>query len=41
VVRAYPAVESFVATKRRYDPGLLFRNALWDKYLAEPGREKG
>jgi hypothetical protein len=30
VERAYLAVASFVAAKRRYDPGLLFRNA----YLA-------
>ena len=32
---AYPAFDAFVATKRRYDPQLLFRNSLWDRY-AEP-----
>ena len=31
---AYPRVEEFVAAKRRYDPQLRFRNALWDSYLA-------
>lgn len=36
VRRAYPGLDDFVATKRRYDPGLLFRNSLWDRY-AEPG----
>jgi hypothetical protein len=35
LVRSYPAVDTFVACKRRYDPGLLFRNALWDKWLAD------
>jgi FAD/FMN-containing dehydrogenase len=34
VARAYPKLEAFVAGKRRHDPGLLFRNALWDRYLA-------
>ena len=32
--RAYPRLEEFVAAKRRYDPNLRFRNALWDAYLA-------
>jgi FAD/FMN-containing dehydrogenase len=31
---AYPRLEEFVAAKRRYDPQLRFRNALWDAYLA-------
>ena len=34
VAKAYPALDAFVATKRHYDPGLLFRNGLWDKWLA-------
>jgi len=34
VEKAYPAAASFVAAKRRYDPNLLFRNALWDAYFA-------
>jgi FAD/FMN-containing dehydrogenase len=32
--RAYPRLDEFVAAKRRYDPQLRFRNALWDTYLA-------
>ncbi len=32
--RAYPRAVAFAALKRRYDPGLLFRNALWDTWLA-------
>ena len=35
VRRAYPALPEVVAAKRRHDPGLLFRNALWDAYMAE------
>jgi FAD/FMN-containing dehydrogenase len=31
---AYPGVDEFVAAKRRYDPQLRFRNALWDSYFA-------
>jgi FAD/FMN-containing dehydrogenase len=31
---AYPRVDEFVTAKRRYDPQLRFRNALWDTYLA-------
>lgn len=41
VARAYAALDEFTAAKRRYDPGLLFRNALWEKWLAQPGPEKG
>jgi FAD/FMN-containing dehydrogenase len=32
--RVYPGAERFAERKRHYDPGLLFRNALWDNYLA-------
>jgi FAD/FMN-containing dehydrogenase len=32
--RAYPRLDEFVAAKKRYDPQLRFRNALWDTYLA-------
>jgi FAD/FMN-containing dehydrogenase len=32
--QAYPGAGRFAARKRHYDPGLLFRNALWDGYLA-------
>ena len=31
---AYPRLDEFVAAKRRIDPQLRFRNALWDTYLA-------
>jgi FAD/FMN-containing dehydrogenase len=31
---AYPRLDEFIAAKRRYDPQLRFRNALWDSYLA-------
>lgn len=34
VETAYPATTAFVAAKRRYDPALLFRNAMWDAYFA-------
>ncbi|WP_407158359.1 FAD-dependent oxidoreductase [Bradyrhizobium sp. STM 3557] len=34
VEKAYPATADFVAAKRRYDPGLLFRNVMWDAYFA-------
>jgi len=34
VEKAYPAVSAFVAAKRRYDPQLRFRNAMWDAYFA-------
>jgi hypothetical protein len=33
VGRAYPRLPEFVARKRHYDPGLLFRNAMWDRYF--------
>jgi FAD/FMN-containing dehydrogenase len=37
--RAYPRAREFAACKRRYDPGLLFRNALRDTWLsADAGR---
>ncbi|WP_203070598.1 FAD-binding protein [Falsiroseomonas ponticola] len=32
--RAYPRAAFFAERKRHYDPGLLFRHALWDGYLA-------
>lgn len=34
VARAYPRLEEVVARKRHHDPGLLFRNTMWDRYLA-------
>jgi FAD/FMN-containing dehydrogenase len=34
VARAYRRVEEFVAGKRRYDPGLLFRNTMWNRYFS-------
>jgi FAD/FMN-containing dehydrogenase len=33
VARAYPRIEEFVARKRHHDPGLLFRNAMWERYF--------
>jgi FAD/FMN-containing dehydrogenase len=33
VEQAYPASSAFVARKREYDPGLLFRNAMWAAYF--------
>jgi FAD/FMN-containing dehydrogenase len=39
MARAYPALAEFAECKGRYDPGRLFRNALWDKWLEEPGKE--
>lgn len=32
-VAAYPQAAAFGARKRALDPGLLFRNTLWDRYL--------
>jgi FAD/FMN-containing dehydrogenase len=32
--RCYPRAPDLVALKRRVDPGLRFRNALWDTYMA-------
>ena len=34
VTRAYPKTAAFIERKRFYDPGLLFRNAMWDAYFA-------
>jgi FAD/FMN-containing dehydrogenase len=34
VEKAYPAMSSFIAAKRHYDPKLLFRNTMWDVYFA-------
>jgi FAD/FMN-containing dehydrogenase len=34
LARAYPRAAEFVEAKRRLDPGLLFRNELWTRYLA-------
>jgi hypothetical protein len=33
LVRAYPKAPQFAAAKRSADPGLIFRNNLWDRYL--------
>jgi hypothetical protein len=33
VEQGYPNVAAFVAMKRSYDPGLLFRNAMWTAYF--------
>jgi hypothetical protein len=33
--RAYPRVADFVAAKRKADPAIVFRNHLWDRYLAK------
>lgn len=33
LVAAYPRAAEFSAAKRNLDPGLLFRNNLWDSYL--------
>lgn len=45
MLRAYPNLDEFFAAKRRYDPGELFVNSLYDKYgrgaaaaPAEPAR---
>lgn len=32
--RAYPRATEFVQRKRESDPDLLFRNAMWDRYMA-------
>lgn len=32
--RVYTGAARFAERKRHYDPGLLFRNSLWDNYLA-------
>jgi FAD/FMN-containing dehydrogenase len=33
-LRGYPRAPEFVALKRQTDPGLVLRNALWDRYMA-------
>jgi hypothetical protein len=33
--RGYPRAQEFVAGKRAADPDLVFRNALWDRYMAK------
>jgi FAD/FMN-containing dehydrogenase len=33
IAASYPALEDFIALKRRYDPHCLFRNALWDRLI--------
>lgn len=35
VAKAYRNVERFIERKRHYDPDLLFRNGLWQGYLAD------
>ena len=35
VRKAYPRADEFVAKKKQYDPGLLFRNAMWEAYFAD------
>lgn len=32
--RAYPGLDRLLALKRQHDPGLLFRNRMWDHYFA-------
>jgi FAD/FMN-containing dehydrogenase len=34
VEQAYPGAATFVARKREYDPGLLFRNAMWTTHFS-------
>ena len=34
VARAYSRLDEFGARKRHYDPSLLFRNTMWDRYFA-------
>ena len=34
IERIYPRVAHFIVRKRHYDPGLLFRNLMWDTYFA-------
>lgn len=34
IAQAYPKIATFITGKRRYDPKLAFRNAMWDRYLA-------
>ncbi len=35
VEKVYSRTPEFVARKRHYDPGLLFRNHMWDAYFSE------
>jgi FAD/FMN-containing dehydrogenase len=35
LIRCYRRAGEFTEAKRRADPGLLFRNALWDNYLSK------
>ena len=35
IARAYPRLEEFVLQKHVHDPGLLFQNTLWTRYLAK------
>ncbi len=35
IVAGYPGLRPFAAKKRAIDPGLLFRNALWDQYISK------
>jgi hypothetical protein len=35
LMKIYPATGQFVTRKRHYDPGLVFRNIMWDKYFAK------
>ncbi len=34
VEKAYPRTAEFIAAKRKFDPNLMFRNAMWDTYFA-------
>lgn len=34
IARAYSRLEEFMAAKRRWDPGLLFRHGLWESFAA-------
>jgi FAD/FMN-containing dehydrogenase len=34
LTKIYPKTDEFVARKRFYDPGLVFRNLMWDEYFA-------
>ena len=34
-IQNYPAATNFATLKRALDPQLLFRNALWDIYMAK------
>lgn len=34
LTKIYPQIDRFAARKRHYDPGLLFRNLMWDIYFS-------